>query len=179
MFISLQADQQTGDALLVLRNQVNLVLEQARNQKLLGSALEAKVLLHVADAAKADSLKSLNAAANGADPLRYAFITSQTEIVDSQVLCCAVLCYAEEYLMCCRLLQHAMPCVWLHAVSQTALTKAVTCPHNLSPMALAKATNVTHVVQQWLQRSLNTTLVASCNDKISPIPAIMTRSKPK
>lgn len=92
----LQADQETGDTLLLLRNQVNLVLEQARNKKLLGSALEAKVLLHVADQSKGDSLKSLNAAANGADPLRYAFITSQAQLVDSQVLCCAVavLCWA-------------------------------------------------------------------------------------
>ncbi|KAL3159350.1 hypothetical protein ABBQ32_011301 [Trebouxia sp. C0010 RCD-2024] len=79
-----QVDQQTGDSLLSLRNQVNVVLEQARNKKLLGSALEAKVLLHVADVDQADSLRSLNAAANGADPLRYAFITSQAQLVDSQ-----------------------------------------------------------------------------------------------
>lgn len=79
-----QGDQQAGDALLVLRNQVNLVLEQARSQKLLGSALEAKILLHVADAAAADSLRKLDSAANGADPLRYAFITSQAQLVDSQ-----------------------------------------------------------------------------------------------
>ncbi len=95
----MQADEQAGDALLALRNQVNLVLEQARNKKLLGSALEAKVLLHVADAAAADSLRKLNSASNGANPLRYAFITSQAELVDSQVggravLCCAVLCCA-------------------------------------------------------------------------------------
>ncbi|DBA71778.1 TPA: hypothetical protein ACH3X2_011042 [Trebouxia sp. C0005] len=83
-----QADRRAGDTLLVLRNQVNLVLEQARNQKLLGSALEAKVLLHVADAAAADSLRALNSAANGADPLRYAFITSQAQLVDSQVYIC-------------------------------------------------------------------------------------------
>lgn len=82
-----QVDQQTGDSLLSLRNQVNVVLEQARNKKLLGSALEAKVLLHVADVDQADSLRSLNAAANGADPLRYAFITSQAQLVDSQVPC--------------------------------------------------------------------------------------------
>ena len=109
----LQADQQTGDALLLLRNQVNLVLEQARNQKLLGSALEAKVLLHVADQNKADSLKSLNAAANGADPLRYAFITSQAQLVDSQVLCClcfAVLCCAALHcaLLCCAVLRYTV-----------------------------------------------------------------------
>lgn len=85
--------------MLVLRNQVNLVLEQARNQKLLGSALEAKVLLHVADATAADSLQKLNSAANGADPLRYAFITSQAVLVNSQVkqTCYALLRYA-----CCN-----------------------------------------------------------------------------
>lgn len=101
----LQGDQQTGDTLLLLRNQVNLVLEQARNKKLLGSALEAKVLLHVADHSKAESLKSLNAAANGADPLRYAFITSQAQLVDSQVQCYAVLSYA---MLCCALLCYSM-----------------------------------------------------------------------
>lgn len=79
-----QRQRQTGNSLLVLRNQVNLVLEQARNQKLLGSALEAKVLLHVPEAYAAANLKALNAADNGADPLRYAFITSQAELVDSQ-----------------------------------------------------------------------------------------------
>ena len=86
--------------MLVLRNQVNLVLEQARNQKLLGSALEAKVLLHVADPAAADSLRKLNSAANGADPLRYAFITSQAVLVNSQVsqTCCALLRYAASKL---------------------------------------------------------------------------------
>ena len=85
--MALQADQQTGNSLLVLRNQVNLVLEQARAQKFLGSALEAKVLLHVADPIAAANLRKLNAADNGADPLRYAFITSQAEIVESQVCC--------------------------------------------------------------------------------------------
>ena len=95
-----QGDQQAGDALLVLRNQVNLVLEQARSQKLLGSALEAKILLHVADAAAADSLRKLDAAANGADPLRYAFITSQAQLVDSQVCGHEVLCYMLCYVLC-------------------------------------------------------------------------------
>ena len=100
----MQVDQQTGDALLLLRNQVNLVLEQARNQKLLGSALEAKVLLHVADQSKADSLKSLNAAANGADPLRYAFITSQAQLVDSQVIYCQCSAVLRYTVLCCAVL---------------------------------------------------------------------------
>ena len=136
----LHADQQTGDALLVLRNQVNLVLEQARNHKLLGSALEAKVLLHVADAAKSDSLKSLNAAANGADPLRYAFITSQAELVDSQV-CCAVLCCA---VLCCAVLCRVVPC------------RAVLCCDVLCCAVLPVLTT-TAVVDRLLGGALTTT----------------------
>ena len=81
----MQEDRDTGDALIALRNQTNLVLEQARNQKLLGSALEAKVLLHVADQGLADKLQQLNDAPNGADPLRYAFITSQADLVQQPV----------------------------------------------------------------------------------------------
>ena len=81
----IQDDQDTGDALIALRNQTNLVLEQARNQKLLGSALEAKVLLHVADPGLADELQKLNESSDGADPLRYAFITSQAELVQQPV----------------------------------------------------------------------------------------------
>jgi len=46
------------------------------------------VLLHVADPAAANSLRGVNSAANGADPLRYAFITSQAQLVDSQVNFC-------------------------------------------------------------------------------------------
>ena len=114
--ILLQADRQAGDALLLLRNQVNLVLEQARNQKLLGSALEAKVLLHVADPAAADSLRGVNSAANGADPLRYAFITSQAQLVDSQVdFCPCVSAHVFLEVLSAGLVRqwvHEPSCVW-------------------------------------------------------------------
>ncbi len=53
------------------------VLEKARIGKLLGAALEAKVLLHVGDEALRGRLAALDASSNGADPLRYAFIVSQ------------------------------------------------------------------------------------------------------
>ncbi len=110
----IQADEQASDALLVLRNQVNLVLEQACNKKLLGSVLQAKVLLHVADASAVDSLRKLNAAADGADSLRYAFITSQAELVDTQknghdTASCAVWGCAGE--------QHVL--IWLELQSGT------------------------------------------------------------
>ncbi len=57
------------------------MLEKARVGKLLGAALEARVLLHVGDAGLRARLAALEAADNGADPLRYAFIVSQ-------VCCC-------------------------------------------------------------------------------------------
>ena len=41
------------------REVVNQVLEKARGERFLGSALEAKVLLHVADAELAQSLQAL------------------------------------------------------------------------------------------------------------------------
>jgi isoleucyl-tRNA synthetase len=60
-----------------VRGEVNKVMEAARNGKLIGAPLEAKVLLAVADATKRDYLNSLS------DELRYLFIASQAEIVDA------------------------------------------------------------------------------------------------
>ncbi|MCY7333338.1 MAG: isoleucine--tRNA ligase [Pseudanabaena sp. CAN_BIN31] len=60
-----------------VRGEVNKVMEAARNGKLIGAPLEAKVLLAVADTTKRDYLNSLN------DELRYLFIASQAEIVDA------------------------------------------------------------------------------------------------
>lgn len=56
------------------------VLEKARTGKLLGAALEARVVLHVADSALRARLAALDSSSNGADPLRYAFIVSQVRI---------------------------------------------------------------------------------------------------
>ena len=53
------------------------VLEKARVGRLLGAALEARILLFVGDDSLRARLAALDAAANGADPLRYAFIVSQ------------------------------------------------------------------------------------------------------
>ncbi len=60
-----------------VRGEVNKVMEAARNGKLIGAPLEAKVLLAVADTTKHDYLNSLS------DELRYLFIASQAEIVDA------------------------------------------------------------------------------------------------
>ena len=53
------------------------MLEEARQGKLIGASLEARVLLHVADSQLSQQLASLDRSTNGADPLRYIFITSQ------------------------------------------------------------------------------------------------------
>ncbi|WP_448598047.1 isoleucine--tRNA ligase [Thermoleptolyngbya sp.] len=70
-----------------LRTEVNKVLEQARNDKAIGSSLEAKVLLHVVDADFRQQLEALNPASslsgNGVDELRYLFLVSQVELLDA------------------------------------------------------------------------------------------------
>ncbi|BAU42150.1 isoleucine--tRNA ligase [Leptolyngbya sp. O-77] len=70
-----------------LRTEVNKVLEQARNDKAIGSSLEAKVLLYVADADFRQQLEALNPASslggNGVDELRYLFLASQVELLDA------------------------------------------------------------------------------------------------
>ncbi|ARV58677.1 isoleucine--tRNA ligase [Nostocales cyanobacterium HT-58-2] len=66
-----------------LRTEVNKVLEEARVKKLIGSSLEAKVLLYIADEQLRSSVKALNASQNGVDELRYLFITSQVDLLDS------------------------------------------------------------------------------------------------
>jgi isoleucyl-tRNA synthetase len=67
-----------------IRTEVNKVLEQARGEKLIGSSLEAKVLLYVKDEQLRSSVKALNpSVGNGIDELRYLFLTSQVELLDS------------------------------------------------------------------------------------------------
>ena len=65
-----------------IRTEVNKVLEQARVEKMVGSSLEAKVLLYLPDEQLRLSVKSLNSG-NGVDELRYLFITSQADLLDS------------------------------------------------------------------------------------------------
>jgi isoleucyl-tRNA synthetase len=67
-----------------LRNDVNKVLEQARVDKSIGSSLEAKVLLYIADESLRNSLTALEENSNGIDDLRYLFITSQVELLPAR-----------------------------------------------------------------------------------------------
>ncbi|AED95762.1 tRNA synthetase class I (I, L, M and V) family protein [Arabidopsis thaliana] len=69
--------------LLELRTEVNKVLELARNEKMIGSSLEAKVYLHTADAGMAAKLLEMSEAKNEADTLQRIFITSQVEVLSS------------------------------------------------------------------------------------------------
>ena len=76
------------ETLRQVRAEVNKVLEKARAEKEIGSSLEAKVLLCVPDAQLRQTLAALNpsdslASRNGVDELRYLFLTSQVELIDS------------------------------------------------------------------------------------------------
>ncbi|MEM9273690.1 MAG: isoleucine--tRNA ligase [Cyanobacteria bacterium P01_F01_bin.143] len=73
-----------------LRDDVNKVMEEARKDKAIGSSLDAKVLLSPADVelkSKLDSLNPTNLAdAKSVDELRYFFLASQVDLVDSSEL---------------------------------------------------------------------------------------------
>ncbi len=67
-----------------LRMEANKVLEQARAAKAIGSSLEAKLLINVADDVFKSVLQTLNpTTGNHVDELRYLFLTSQVELVES------------------------------------------------------------------------------------------------
>jgi isoleucyl-tRNA synthetase len=77
----------TWETLRDIRSEVNKVLEQARNDKAIGSSLEAKLLLYVSDSGLRQQLQALNPAeslsGNCVDELRYLFLTSQVELLES------------------------------------------------------------------------------------------------
>jgi isoleucyl-tRNA synthetase len=71
-----------------IRGEVNQVMEQARKDKMIGSSLEAKVLLY-ADEELRQQLATMNPATttlkqnNGVDQLRYLLICSQVELLET------------------------------------------------------------------------------------------------
>ena len=73
------------DELRSIRTEVNKVMEQARTEKVIGSSLEAKVLLYVENAELKAKLDLLNPAdpltGNQVDQLRYLFIASEVDLV--------------------------------------------------------------------------------------------------
>jgi isoleucyl-tRNA synthetase len=76
-----QEDLSLWAAVVELREAVNGTLEKARVEKAVGSSLDARVTLHVADTALAQRLRALDASNNGVDELRYLFIVSQADLV--------------------------------------------------------------------------------------------------
>ncbi|MBD2361454.1 isoleucine--tRNA ligase [Anabaena minutissima FACHB-250] len=73
------------EALRQLRTDVNKVLEQARVEKMIGSSLEAKALIHIPHKQLGDAIKAFNPVkGNGIDELRYLLLTSQVEVLDSR-----------------------------------------------------------------------------------------------
>ncbi|HEY9630107.1 MAG TPA: isoleucine--tRNA ligase [Coleofasciculaceae cyanobacterium] len=78
---------ETWEQLRDIRQEVNKVLEQARVAKAIGSSLEAKVLLYVPDLTLKQKLQAMNPtdslSSNGVDELRYLFLTSQVELLET------------------------------------------------------------------------------------------------
>ncbi|AOY83970.2 isoleucine--tRNA ligase [Moorena producens JHB] len=73
--------------LRTIRTEVNKVLEKARAEKMIGSSLDAKVLLYVKDEQLKQRLEAMNPSdslsGNQVDELRYLLLASQVELVDS------------------------------------------------------------------------------------------------
>ncbi|NEP54613.1 MAG: class I tRNA ligase family protein, partial [Moorea sp. SIO3C2] len=73
--------------LRTIRTEVNKVLEKARSEKMIGSSLDAKVLLYVKDQQLKQRLEAMNPSdslsGNQVDELRYLLLASQVELVDS------------------------------------------------------------------------------------------------
>jgi len=80
---------ETWSQLRSIRQEVNKVLEQARTAKEIGSSLEAKALLYVPDQDLRQKLTAMNPAdalvpgSLHVDELRYLFLVSQVEVLDS------------------------------------------------------------------------------------------------
>lgn len=69
--------------LLQVRAEVNKVLEQARGGKLIGGNLDAKAYLYTGSRTLQEQLRPMAGTGEGVDLLRYIFITSQVELLDS------------------------------------------------------------------------------------------------
>ncbi len=79
---------ETWSKLRQIRAEVNKVLEQARTEKLIGASLEAKILLYVSDSGLREQLRAMNPSETvgdglHVDELRYLFLASQVEVLDT------------------------------------------------------------------------------------------------
>ncbi|KIY95268.1 hypothetical protein MNEG_12696, partial [Monoraphidium neglectum] len=77
------AERAEWAGVLAVRDAANAVLEKARAARLIGPALEARLVLHVESEPVAAALRRLAAAANGADEPRYVLIASEVSVAGS------------------------------------------------------------------------------------------------
>jgi isoleucyl-tRNA synthetase len=86
-------DAERWEFILNLRDDVNKVLESARNDKLVGASLDAAAVIYAPDAATREILDSVDGdvnlvyppvKSNGVDDLRTTLMLSQVELVDSE-----------------------------------------------------------------------------------------------
>lgn len=87
-----------------IRGEVNKVMEQARNEKLIGASLEAKVLLYVPDTGLREQLSQMNPTESigeglNVDELRYLFLASQVALVESSEVVKTAPYYSETELV--------------------------------------------------------------------------------
>ena len=106
--------------------------------RLLGAALEARVLLFVGDADLRQRLAALDTAANGADPLRYAFIVSQVGVSRPDGHACATSDVGVKHMLLLRLALcgaaiHGMRCGPELELAKVAVT--ATAEHDRVPTA--------------------------------------------
>lgn len=85
-------EQELWDKLKVIRGEVNKCIELARQAKEVGASMESCVVIHAADSALQAQLRAMQGDAsllakpmstNGVDDLRFLFLVSQVEVVDS------------------------------------------------------------------------------------------------
>ena len=73
--------------LRLIRNDINNVLELARQNKVIGSSLDAKIILHIKDVKFKQQLMKFDSQdtflqGNCVDELRYFFLVSQVELIE-------------------------------------------------------------------------------------------------
>lgn len=96
-WISLSKDQVAlWASVTTIRESVNATLEKARIDKVIGSSLDARVLVHVAPETLRSSLAAMDGKRNGVDDLRYLFIVSQAELVQ-EASAAKLAPYSESY----------------------------------------------------------------------------------
>ncbi|WP_035985116.1 isoleucine--tRNA ligase [Leptolyngbya sp. KIOST-1] len=92
----------TWSQIRTVRQEVNKVLEQARTAKDIGSSLEAKALIYLADPDLRATLAAMNPVdavapgANHVDELRYLFLVSQVEVLEDPAPLAEVKCRSES-----------------------------------------------------------------------------------